>query len=81
MIDFWYGGLNYQIEHHLFPTMPRCNLRKAQPLVRMFCAERGISYYETGMIASFKEILQFLHKVSAPLREPESGAAVRSPGG
>jgi hypothetical protein len=26
-IDFMYGGLNYQIEHHLFPSMPRYSLR------------------------------------------------------
>ena len=33
------GGLNYQIEHHLFPSMPRPNLRHARPLVRTFCAD------------------------------------------
>jgi fatty acid desaturase len=34
VVDFLMGGLNYQIEHHLFPSMPRPNLRRAQPLVR-----------------------------------------------
>jgi len=34
------GGLNYQVEHHLFPNMPRCNLRRAQAIVRQYCAER-----------------------------------------
>ena len=38
LVDFLLGGLNYQIEHHLFPNMPRPNLRHAQPLVREFCA-------------------------------------------
>jgi fatty acid desaturase len=42
VVDFLMGGLNYQIEHHLFPSMPRPNLRRAQPLVRAFCAERGV---------------------------------------
>ena len=45
--DLWYGSLNYQIEHHLFPGMPRLNMRRAQPIVRQFCQEHGIEYYET----------------------------------
>ena len=38
LADFWYGGLNYQIEHHLFPNMPRNNLKKAQVIVVVFAA-------------------------------------------
>ncbi len=68
LADFWYGGLNYQIEHHLFPNMPRNNLKKAQLIVRSFCQERGIPYHETGVWQSNKEILGSLHEVSAPLR-------------
>ena len=41
LTDFALGGLNYQIEHHLFPSMPRPSLRRSQPLVAAFCAERG----------------------------------------
>lgn len=67
--DFWYGGLNYQIEHHLFPTLPRNKLRQAQGLVEQFCAEKGISYHETGLFQSYGEILAHLHRVSAPLRQ------------
>ena len=37
LTNFALGGLNYQIEHHLFPSMPRPNLRRAQPIVREFC--------------------------------------------
>ena len=66
--DFLYGGLNYQIEHHLFPSMPRNRLKEAQKIVRPFCREHLISYYETGVIQSQREILQYLHHVSAPLR-------------
>ncbi len=66
--DFWYGGLNYQIEHHLFPSMPRKNLKEAQKIIRVFCNERSISYYETSMTQSYKEILLFLHHIGAPLR-------------
>ena len=46
--DLLYGGLNYQIEHHLFPSMPRHHLKEAQKIVRPFCGEYSISYYETG---------------------------------
>ena len=66
--DFWYGGLNYKIEHHLFQTMPRCNLRKAQPLIERFCLERGISYHSTGLFTSYREVLSHLHRESASLR-------------
>jgi fatty acid desaturase len=62
--DFWYGGLNYQIEHHLFPTMPRNRLGEAQPIVRAFCEERGVDYYETGMLRSYREVIEHLHEVS-----------------
>ncbi len=67
--DFIYGGLNYQIEHHLFPNMPRNNLKKAQPLVREFCRARSIPYHETSVMQSHREILGYMHEMSAPLRE------------
>jgi fatty acid desaturase len=66
--DFWYGGLNYQIEHHLFPSMPRNKLKEAQKIVKAFCQEHEIPYHETTMVQCFKEILQYLHEVGAPLR-------------
>lgn len=68
VIDFWYGGLNYQIEHHLFPSMPRENLAGAQLVIRAYCREHSVAYYETGMAQSYGEILTYLHAVGAPLR-------------
>lgn len=68
VIDYAYGGLNYQIEHHLFPNMPRNRLKDARKLVRAFCLERGIPYHETGFWQSQREILGYMHEVSAPLR-------------
>ncbi len=70
--DFWYGGLNYQIEHHLFPSMPRKNLKEAQKIIKVFCHERSISYYETSMPQSYMEILLFLHQIGTPLRQPST---------
>jgi fatty acid desaturase len=72
LVDFWYGGLNYQIEHHLFPTMPRNKLRLARPLVKAFCEQHAVTYCETSLFQSYKDMLRFLHQVSAPLREKKS---------
>jgi fatty acid desaturase len=56
-VGFIFGGLNYQIEHHLFPTMPRPNLARAQEMVRAFCAENQLGYAEAGPISSFRQII------------------------
>jgi fatty acid desaturase len=67
-VDFVLGGLNYQIEHHLFPNMPRPNLRRAQPLVRAFCHQHGLPYTEASLVGSYAEAIRHLHTVGAPLR-------------
>ena len=63
LTDFWYGGLNYQIEHHLFPNMPRNKLREAQKIVRVFCQNRSVSYCEESVLQSYRGVLQSLHQV------------------
>lgn len=68
LTDIALGGLNYQIEHHLFPSMPTPHLRRAQKIVRSYCAELNIAYHETGLIASYSEALRHLHAVGAPIR-------------
>ncbi|ARQ70126.1 fatty acid desaturase family protein [Streptomyces marincola] len=67
--DIALGGLNYQIEHHLFPSMPTPHLRKAAPIVREYCAEIGVPYHETGLIASWGEAIRHLHSVGVPIRD------------
>ncbi len=69
-VDGVLGGLNHQIEHHLFPHMPRPNLRRAQPLVHDFCIRHGIPYNQCGLLASYKQVLQHLHDAGATLRRP-----------
>jgi fatty acid desaturase len=66
--DFALGGLNYQIEHHLFPSMPRPTLRRAQAPVRAFCEQHGIAYHETGAVDSYVQVLRHLNTVGGPLR-------------
>jgi fatty acid desaturase len=68
VVDVALGGLNYQIEHHLFPSMPTPNLAKAKPIVEAYCAEIGVPYCETGLLASYGEALRHLHAAGAPLR-------------
>jgi fatty acid desaturase len=68
LTDLWYGALNHQIEHHLFPTISRNRVRQVHLIVREFCEERGIPYHEVSMLRSYRELLGFLHEVGAPLR-------------
>ena len=81
LTDLALGGLNYQIEHHLFPSMPRPNLRHAQAPVRAFCAQRGIPYSETGLLASYGQVLRHLHTTGRkPGPEPVADKAATGPG-
>jgi fatty acid desaturase len=66
--DVALGGLNYQIEHHLFPSMPSPHLRKARAIVRRHCEELGVNYLETGLVASYRQALGSLHRAGAPIR-------------
>jgi fatty acid desaturase len=68
LTDTALGGLNYQIEHHLFPAMPSPNLPKAQPIVQAYCEEIGVSYEITGLADSYGQALRHLHDVGADLR-------------
>ncbi len=53
LTSFLFGGLNYQIEHHLFPTMPRPNLARAQEMVRAFCRDNHLGYTEARPLESY----------------------------
>ncbi|WP_196788605.1 fatty acid desaturase family protein [Motilibacter rhizosphaerae] len=70
LTDFAMGGLNYQVEHHLFPSMPRPNLRRAQPLVRAFCEERGVPYTQTSLLGSYAIVVRYLNRVGLAARDP-----------
>lgn len=57
---FVFGGLDSQIEHHLFPAMPRANLRRARDLVRPYCDEHRIAYAELGLCRAYGDVLRHL---------------------
>jgi fatty acid desaturase len=74
-VDQLLGGLNYQVEHHLFPSMPRTHLRKAQRLVQTYCAQHRIPYTETSLFASYGCALRYLHALGEPLRAARLAAS------
>ena len=63
LVDFMYGGLNYQIEHHLFPTMPRQNFPACRTIVQRFCAEIALTYTEESVIQSFKSLFSSMDEI------------------
>uniref|UniRef100_A0A8C8YIB4 Cytochrome b5 heme-binding domain-containing protein n=1 Tax=Prolemur simus TaxID=1328070 RepID=A0A8C8YIB4_PROSS len=63
--DWFTGHLNFQIEHHLFPTMPRHNYHKVAPLVRSLCAKHGLQYVNKPMLTAFGDIVRALKKSAA----------------
>ena len=64
------GGLDTQVEHHLFPGMARPNLRRAQTIVRDYCQEHGIHYTETSIWRAYGSILRYLNRVGLRQRDP-----------
>jgi fatty acid desaturase len=66
--DLALGGLNYQIEHHLFPSMPRPNLRRSQALIKEFCQQRGLPYCEASFGGSYAQALRYLNTIGRPTR-------------
>jgi len=68
LTDLALGGLNYQIEHHLFPSMPRPALRRSQPLIREYCRERGLPYCEASLVGSYAQALRHLSAVGRSSR-------------
>jgi fatty acid desaturase len=71
LTTFMLGGLNYQVEHHLFPSMPRPNLRRVQGLVRDFCTATELSYGEESFVESFRQIIQHLSAAGAATSRPD----------
>jgi len=71
-LDFLMGGLNYQIEHHLFPSMPRPHLRRAAPIIRAYCEEREIAYTETGLLQSYAIVTRHINRVGLGDKDPFS---------
>ncbi|KAI5854099.1 fatty acid desaturase [Durotheca rogersii] len=63
-LDFFHGGLQFQVIHHLYPRIPRHNLRRTQKLVQEFCAEVGIPYALYGFVDGNRQVVGTLAEVS-----------------
>jgi Fatty acid desaturase len=72
LISVFMGGLNYQIEHHLFPSMARPHLRKARPLVAAYCAAQGVPYTRTSLWQSYRIVIGYLNTVGLRGKDPSS---------
>ncbi len=64
LISYIFGGLNFQIEHHLFPQMSRNYLGEAARIVEKFCEENEIPYCAVGLCESLREIFKHLFRMS-----------------
>jgi fatty acid desaturase len=56
--DLLYGGLNSQIEHHLFPAMPRPHLARARQIIEPFCASHGLPYTEVSPLSAYRQVVR-----------------------
>jgi fatty acid desaturase len=68
--SFAMGGLNYQIEHHLFPNLPRPTLRQVRPIVRQFCHDSAITYQEVTIFRAWALVAGYLNEVGLAGRDP-----------
>ena len=64
------GGLNYQVEHHLFPSMARPHLAKAREIVREHCRTLDVPYTETSLWRSYAIVIAYLNRVGLAARDP-----------
>jgi fatty acid desaturase len=81
LTDLALGGLNYQIEHHLFPSMPRPNLRRSQALIREFCQQRDLPYCESSLLGSYAQALRHLNTVGRQREAPQDPGQADNPAG
>jgi fatty acid desaturase len=69
-VDVFMGGLNHQVEHHLFPSMARPQLRLARPLVAAYCADQQVPYTQTTLWQSYGITVRYLNSVGLRGRDP-----------
>lgn len=66
--DYLYCGLNYQIEHHLFPNMPRINFRRTRDIVRLFCHQHGLPYEDLSVLGAYRQAFGALNECGLATR-------------
>jgi delta8-fatty-acid desaturase len=73
-MDWFHGGLQFQIEHHLFPTLPRHNLRKIAKFVKPFCEKYGMPYEMVSFWDANRMIIRTLRTAALQARNSSSPA-------
>jgi fatty acid desaturase len=63
-MDWFFGGLNYQIEHHLFPTVPSFRLSRVQPIVQATLTQQSIAYQSAGFIEAVRAVARHFRQVA-----------------
>jgi acyl-lipid Delta6-acetylenase / acyl-lipid (9-3)-desaturase len=66
--DWFHGGLQHHIEHHLFPRLPRHSLPKVRPHVRALCEKHGLPYRSDPFLIAARDFLRSLRDQGAPFR-------------
>jgi fatty acid desaturase len=81
--DFMLGGLNYQIEHHLFPGIPRNKLNAAREVIKPFCEANGWEYAEESLLGSYASVFRYLNEEvwAQGGNSPQDFASTRLDGG
>jgi fatty acid desaturase len=64
------GGLNYQVEHHLFPSMARPHLARAREIVREYCYVHEIPYTEMSLARAQAAVVRHMHEVGRAALDP-----------
>ncbi|GAX77409.1 hypothetical protein CEUSTIGMA_g4855.t1 [Chlamydomonas eustigma] len=77
-LDWFHGGLQFQIEHHLFPRIPRHNLRRASLILRPFLQELGIEYHSPTFMGAIVETYYSLKKVAMEAQRVAPPALVQA---
>ncbi len=72
------GGLELQIEHHLFPKLPPHRLREVAPEVREICAQHGVTYRSASWGATLWTALRSIARLSRETPEDRTRAVVRA---
>lgn len=73
-LDWVHIGLQFQIEHHLFPRIPRTSLRMARSGVRAICAKHGIHYHEPTFWRANVETVCALRDAASAARSATKGS-------
>lgn len=69
LLDVVMGGLNYQIEHHVFPSMPRPHLRRAAPMIAEYCRSHDVPYTSVGLLTSYAIVVRYINRVGLGERD------------